>query len=263
MALHNNGYRDFSSGVRLFGATASNSAYPYALHRRFASTQRNLTAGEGISDSLAGVPGGYRGQYAWIQPRKPGALASRNEIEASASLSAAGAMGLNAVAALEGAAFFEAVGDLVLSAAATISGGASVSANVVAALAAAASLAGSGSFTAAVGALAWAVAEIQSHASATFVPYATGDLAASIDVSASAELTAASIADEILDQQMIETGLSVRETLRLCAAALAGKISGADGATITIRNAVADDADRIVATVDANGNRTAITYDLA
>lgn len=62
---------------------------------------------------------------------------------------------------------------------------------------------------------------------------------------------------------MVETGLTVRETLRLCAAALAGKISGADGSTITIRNAVADDADRIVATVDTDGNRTAITYDLS
>jgi len=31
---------------------------------------------------------------------------------------------------------------------------------------------------------------------------------------------------------------------------------------VTIRNAVADGADRIVASVDTDGNRTAITYSL-
>jgi uncharacterized protein YeeX (DUF496 family) len=59
----------------------------------------------------------------------------------------------------------------------------------------------------------------------------------------------------------VETGLTVREALKLMAAALAGKISGAATTTITIRNAVADSKDRIVATVDVNGNRTAITTD--
>jgi hypothetical protein len=263
MALLQNGFRDFSSGVRIFGATVSNSAYPSALNRKFTSTQRNLTAGEGITSDLAGIPGGYRGQYAWVQPQKPGALTSRNEIEAIAALSASGAMGLNAVATLEGVALLEAVGQLVVSAAATIAGAGTLSANVVAALAASASLSASGSVSAAIDALAWAVASLQGQASSDFTPYATGELAATIDVAATADLTAGAIADEILDAQMVETGLSVRETLRLCAAALAGKISGAAGTTITIRNAVADDADRIVATVDADGNRTGITYDLA
>ena len=134
---------------------------------------------------------------------------------------------------------------------------------MVAALAASANLSASGNLTAAIDALAWAVASLQGAATTDFTPYATGELAATIDVAASVDLTAGAIADEILDSQMVETGLSVRETLRLCAAALAGKISGASGTTITIRHAVADDADRITATVDADGNRTAITYDLA
>jgi hypothetical protein len=50
--------------------------------------------------------------------------------------------------------------------------------------------------------------------------------------------------------------------LRLIAAANAAKLSGAATTTITIRNAVADSKDRIVATVDSDGNRSAITYDL-
>ena len=68
--------------------------------------------------------------------------------------------------------------------------------------------------------------------------------------------------EDLLDGQDIEAGLTVRQALRLIGAALAGKISGASGTTVTIRNAVADTKDRIVATVDSDGNRTAITYDL-
>jgi hypothetical protein len=76
--------------------------------------------------------------------------------------------------------------------------------------------------------------------------------------------TANENADALLDRANgIETGLTPRQALRLSAAADGGKLSGAATATNTIRNAVADDKDRIVATVDADGNRTAITYDLA
>ena len=59
----------------------------------------------------------------------------------------------------------------------------------------------------------------------------------------------------------VETGLTPREALRLTSAALAGKISGAETTTVVIRN-TADTKDRITATVDADGNRTAITTDL-
>lgn len=61
-------------------------------------------------------------------------------------------------------------------------------------------------------------------------------------------------------QREIETGYSAEQLLRLIAAALAGKLSGADSTTITIRD-VNDTVDRIVATVDGAGNRTAITAD--
>lgn len=58
----------------------------------------------------------------------------------------------------------------------------------------------------------------------------------------------------------IEPGLSLKRALRLILAANAGKISGAGGATITIRNP-GDTKSRIVATVDGSGNRTGLTYD--
>lgn len=75
--------------------------------------------------------------------------------------------------------------------------------------------------------------------------------------------TAAQNAAGLLDLAAgVETGLTVRQAMRLIAAAAAGKLSGAGTTTITIRNAVADDKDRITATVDADGNRSAITVDL-
>lgn len=73
-----------------------------------------------------------------------------------------------------------------------------------------------------------------------------------------ADALAADAVDEILDDTIGDGTLTVRQALRICVAALAGKLSGAAGTTVTIRNA-ADSADVIVATVDANGNRTATT----
>ena len=61
----------------------------------------------------------------------------------------------------------------------------------------------------------------------------------------------------------VETGLTVRNAHRLEVAAAAGKISGAATTTVTLRNAVADSKNRMVATVDLNGNRSAITTDLS
>lgn len=60
----------------------------------------------------------------------------------------------------------------------------------------------------------------------------------------------------------VESGLTALNALKLIVASVAGKLSGAATTTITIRNAVADTKNRIVATVDADGNRSAITYDV-
>jgi hypothetical protein len=76
-------------------------------------------------------------------------------------------------------------------------------------------------------------------------------------------LTTATIAAALMDlADGVETGLTPRNALRLIAAALAGKLSGATTASVKIKNAIADDKTRITATVDADGNRTAITTDL-
>lgn len=79
---------------------------------------------------------------------------------------------------------------------------------------------------------------------------------------ATAPPTADENAAALLDlANAIESGLTVRQAMRLIVAADAGKVSGGGTTTVTIRD-IADTKDRIVATVDSDGNRTAITRDL-
>lgn len=68
------------------------------------------------------------------------------------------------------------------------------------------------------------------------------------------------IADAVLDE-VIEGTTTLRQALRGFAAALLSKASGLATTTAVYRD-VGDTKDRITATVDANGNRSAITLDL-
>ena len=118
-----------------------------------------------------------------------------------------------------------------------------------------------GRFDASVGAMAAGVITAAAHAAGAIDAAAIA--ADAIGASELATDAANEIADALLDRaNAIETGLTLRQALRLIAAADAAKLSGAATATVVIRNAVADSKDRITATVDADGNRSAITYDL-
>jgi hypothetical protein len=76
--------------------------------------------------------------------------------------------------------------------------------------------------------------------------------------SSSVDTTA--IANAVLAAGDID-GYSLEEALKLCAAVLAGKVSGAGTNTITFR-AADDSKDRIVATVTSEGNRTSLVLDV-
>lgn len=67
------------------------------------------------------------------------------------------------------------------------------------------------------------------------------------------------VADAVLDE-VVEGSYTLRHLVRLMAAALLGKLSGAATTTITIRDA-SDTKTRITATVDEDGNRSALTLD--
>jgi hypothetical protein len=73
--------------------------------------------------------------------------------------------------------------------------------------------------------------------------------------------TAAQNAAGLLDLAAgVETNRTVRQALRLMLASAVGKLSGAATSTVTIRD-TNDSVNRVVATVDADGNRSSVTLD--
>lgn len=65
--------------------------------------------------------------------------------------------------------------------------------------------------------------------------------------------------EDVNGSATVESGISLLEALRYMAAALAGVLSGAATTTITIKAINNSGTTRIVATVDSNGDRSAIT----
>jgi hypothetical protein len=61
-----------------------------------------------------------------------------------------------------------------------------------------------------------------------------------------------------VDLVVEESGINLRQAIALIGAATCGKVSGAATSTITIKN-MDGTTTRIVATVDSDGNRSAVT----
>jgi hypothetical protein len=93
---------------------------------------------------------------------------------------------------------------------------------------------------------------------ASFTITMTGRGVAVATVQIGAQPSPESVASEIMAFQ-VETGYSLLEIMRLMSAALLGKVD-ISGSTHTFRSAD-DSVDRITATVDGAGQRTAITLD--
>ena len=205
------------------------------------------------------IPEGYAAE-GWLLPITAGSVSSHEQMVGTATFTGSGARGRNGSTTISCSASLTATGALVVSGSATIACSASVTGNVLAAVLGSATIAGAASLTGTAVAKGFMSSTISCSASLTATRYAVGYMAALIQPPT--QLEAAEFAQYVLDTENVETGLSVRNALRLMAAAMAGELSGAAGTTITIRNAFADDKDRIVATVTSEGNRTAITYDL-
>jgi hypothetical protein len=73
--------------------------------------------------------------------------------------------------------------------------------------------------------------------------------------------SAAVIADAVLDEA-VDGAVTLRQSIRLSNSALGAKASGLETTEATFRD-LADTKDRIVATVDADGNRTVVVRDLS
>lgn len=222
--------------------------------------RRNVFAGQAGWSSKSGIPSGHLGPSSWVLPLVAGGMSSRNSAIGSATLSALAAAGINVTGTFDGVAALSGTGQLVVSGVGAFTGTSTVSGNIVAALSAVGTFDGTSTFVGAVGALANAQAAFTGTSTWSIVSYATGSMAGTF--APAVTLEAAGISGYLLDQEDVETGLTLRQALRLITAAVGGEVSGGGTTTITFRNALADNKDRIVATVDSNGNRTAITYDL-
>jgi hypothetical protein len=257
------------------------------VRERTPGSVRNIYTGPAVVDGETekySVPSGYRPPYTWVLAPKSGAM--RVYVDGTSTVTGAGARGVNVAGTIAGVATLTGTGILVVSASGTAAGVGSMTGSLLAILVAAGSTAGVASAAASINALGWANGAAAGAATATATRYATGELAGEITpyTELSPESLAASVWSALATQnndagtmgeklndagsaanpwtETIETGMTAAQAMRLIVAAVAGKLSGAASTTITIRNAVADDANRIVATVDEDGNRTAITYDL-
>ena len=196
MGLLQNGYRHNLTG-KLFGGTSLDGANPsvhvYRGHRTAAN--RNMLAGEAITDPLASVPSGNRPSQAWIMARTSGGMSSRNVANLTVTVGGSGAMGVNGVGSSTLTFVADATGGLIASAigsatfTVTASGSALATLNAV----------GSATFTlttsGTMGALAWGEGAAGLTVSATLTSYAKGLMVGStIDTST---LTADQVASAV------------------------------------------------------------------
>lgn len=259
MALLGNGGLHARGPTRSFGisspGTERSSWQQSGLFKNF-----SLHNGTPSGSNKTGYPSGRVHPYSWAMPAKQGGIAAIRTAEGVATATGAMAAGKNAAGTSNGVATVSGTARLVVSGQGAGAGVATVAGNLQAALGGQGDAAGVATVTALITAKAFAVGSTTGTATATLVRYATGRLVGSI--APAVTLEASGFSSYLLDEEDIETGMTLRQAMRLMAAATAGKISGASGTTVTIRN-VGDSKDRIVATVDADGNRNAIVYDLA
>lgn len=281
MALLQNGYRERIGGIyQSFGATLENNAVASARRANFARTGaiRNITAGQGITSGLVSLPSGNRHPSAWMMPQKAGALAARNLLVGSGEVSSADVWAVKlAEAALTGSGELTAVGSLIVQLIAAITGSGEVSdADIKAFLQLSAALTGSGDADGTVTGLGALLAALTgSGTSATSTLTGTGELAADIVVTgaglttgnvgaavwsalAAANNESGTMGEKLNDAgsasnpwtEVIESGYTAAEILRLLAAVAQGDATGLEGASPVFKS-IDGTKDRVTATYDA------------
>lgn len=234
-------------------------------------------------DPKSGIPDGYRPPYTWALPQTAGGLSARKNLAGVGAFVAAIAGGKNGEATLSGSGNLNATGALIVSLVAALTGSGTISnADAVAYLQLAATLAGAGDLDGALSALAHASAALSGVGDADATATASGALAASIivtgDVLNSANVAASvwgalavgnngagTMGEKLNDAgsasnpwtEVIESGYTAAQILRLIAAAIQGDATGLESGTPTFKG-LDGTTDRIVGTYSA-GTRTVTT----
>jgi hypothetical protein len=213
-------------------------------------------------NTKSSFPDGYPVPYALKIATKEGGIASQTDISGVGTLTGTAISARISTASLSGSGSITnaALGQIV-QASATLAGTGSISnADLQAISTLSASLTGSGSITTAnLKSLVPLAATLAGSGSISANLKGTGRLNA--DIVPYTELSPEALANSVSAIE-IETGYDLKEVLRLISAALSGKLSGGGTSTVTIRD-INDTVDRIVATVDASGNRTDVTKDVS
>lgn len=254
MALIANGFRANSGARTILGGTY------FATDRRAKiapAFSPNMYIGEAEVDRKTGTPQGYLGPGSGMLPREGGGMASIRRITGTGAFAGAGSAGRNIEASIAGAGELAADATAVARLIAALTGAGAITGDPTGVARLAASLAGSSTVAGSASAIAFLAATIAGAATVAAEQRALAHVTADITVGEATTLTADAIAATVW-ATVLEAGYSADDILGLIAAAVAGKLSGADGTTITIRD-IGDTADRIVATVDENGNRSAVT----
>lgn len=258
MALLQNNYRDTMGVYKFHGASTIDGALPSnlvnATHRTGA--QRNLTAGEGVTNQQAGYPYGHLHPQSWSMPQKAGGMSSYQEVTGLGSLTASILAVKLAQADLTGLGTLEAIGGLVVQLLADIAGSGEVSdAGIKAFLQAVASIGGSGEISDADlegfgailasltgnGTLEDSVATGTGAMAAALVVTGTGLTTSNVGPAvwsalASANNVAGTMGEKLNDAgsasnpwtEVIESGYTAAEILRLLASVAAGSATGLD-----------------------------------
>jgi hypothetical protein len=257
--------------------------------RAFWSRPGELSNARNGFGNLAAIPQGHLAPSAWQMPYKGGGMSSFTDLRASASLNSLNlAAGIN-IEGSTSAALTVGIADLQLIVSAN--GAVTITATVNGTIAGALSGSGSTSATATVsnatlGAIVDALGTAIAAASASATIKALGNmegeitpftelspqnLAAAVWSALSAENDTAGTMGALLNASgaagdpwsvTLEGTYTAADLLRVAAAILAGKVSGAGTGTETFRS-IDDARDAVVSTVDNLGNRTEIVIDPA
>lgn len=288
--LKTNGNRDGFGSLKYFGASvvAASGSYPNVApgNNHLTGRNRNIYAGEASISNKSSIPAGARHPVAWVMAPKDGGMASHNSAKVELSQVGFGVLGLpGSGASTITLDVTDATGGLVVSG----SGVANISFTTDGTILSIASGSGSATITlSAPDALIGAEAGIAASGTISITPTAlisavgfmSGLSTSETEFSATALANAVwqaeaatyngtgSMGEKLNDAgsasnpwtEVIESGLTAAEVMRLISAVLCGKVSGG-GTGVEVFRDIADTKNRVSATVDSSGNRTAFTYD--
>lgn len=287
MALITNGYAqassplrysDISAGVPSFGGTASRRASVGADGKG-----RNLWAGDGGIEKKSSIPSGARHPVSWRMAPIAGGMSSRNETFINMTNVGNAVLGISASSSVSISLTGEATGGLIVSGTglATISftatgsvlsvaagqGAATITLTPTAAIGAQAGLSGSATVILSPSSVIYATGSM-SGISTSETEFSAAALASAVwNAAAAAYGLSGTMGEKLNDAgsaanpwtEVIESGYTAADIMRLLASVAAGNATGLDGSNIVFRD-INDTKDRITATV-SGGTREATDID--